>query len=141
MPPVEQPQRRSAVTVLCVTQAPTLDGEIGLHEWPGAALSLDRDPSRWGASGVPISGNLCYDDHCLYVAVSAGYYEINKLRKGVAWGKDDGAEIAIAGHSPDGRPATFVIRGYPNGTVVPTNNSVLVRRQALATFDAQGSRK
>ena len=117
MPPVPKPGRRSAAVVVRAAQAPTLDGEIGAEEWPGPALSLDRDPSRWGASGVPISGEISYDDRFLYVAVSAGIYDIKKLRQGTAWGKDDGAEIAIAGKTPEGKPVTFVIRSYPNGTV------------------------
>lgn len=117
MPPVPQPQRRPAVVMVRATQPPILDGEIGLQEWPGPALNLDRDPSRWGASGVPSGANITYDDRFLYVAVSAGLYQINKLRKGTAWGKDDGAEIAIAGCLADGDPTIFVIRGYPGGAV------------------------
>ena len=117
MPPVKPPGRRGVASIVRVSKAPTLDGEIGAEEWPGPALRLDRDPSRWGASGVPISGEVSHDDGFLYVAVSAGIYDIKKLREGTAWGKDDGAEIAIAGKSPDRKPVTFVIRGYPNGTV------------------------
>ena len=117
MPPVEKPRRRPPAVAFRVKQAPTLDGQIGLEEWPASGLSIDRDPSRWGASGVPIGANLCYDDQCLYVGVSTGYYQIHKLRKGTRWGQDDGAEIALGGRLPDGRPATFVIRGYPNGAV------------------------
>ena len=117
MPPAPQPGRRGAAAVVRATEAPTLDGEIGSEEWPGPALRLDRDPSRWGASGVPISAEVSYDDRFLYVAVSAGIYDIKKLSEGNVWGKDDGAEIAIAGKTPEEEPATFVIRGYPSGTV------------------------
>ena len=117
MPPTPQPGRRGAASVVRATEPPILDGEIGAEEWAGPALRLDRDPSRWGASGVPISGEISYDDHFLYVAVSAGIYDIKNLREGAVWGKDDGAEIAIGGKTPDGEPVTFVVRGYPNGTV------------------------
>jgi hypothetical protein len=117
MPRVPQPGRRGAAAVVRATEAPTLDGEIGSKEWPGPALTLNRDPSRWGASGVPISAEISYDDRFLYVAVSAGIYDMKKLREGTAWGNDDGAEIAIAGKTSEGKPVTFVIRGYPNGTV------------------------
>jgi len=118
MPPVTRPVRRtSPVVVVRVSQPPTLDGEVGADEWPGEGLGLDREPSRWPASGVPVGAELCYDDQCLYVAVSAGLYQINKLRTGTAWGKDDGAEICIAGRTTDGKPATFVIRGFAGGAL------------------------
>ena len=42
---------------------------------------------------------------------------MTQITKGTAWGQDDGAEIALAGKRADGRPATFVLRGYPNGTL------------------------
>ena len=35
-----------------------------------------------------------------------------KVSTGSAWGKDDGVEICLAGQTPDGKPATFVVRGY-----------------------------
>ena len=117
IPPVPQPRRRPAATVVRATRPPTLDGEVGSQEWPGEALGLDRDPSRWSSSGVPVFGEICYDERFLYVAVSAGVYDMKKLRNGTNWGKDDGAEIAIAGTLPDGKPAAFVIRGYPSGAV------------------------
>ncbi len=117
MPPVPQPQRRPAAPVVRAAQPPVLDGKIGQQEWPGPALQLDRDPTRWGASGVPSGFNVAYDDRFLYFAVSAGLYQIKNLRNGKTWGTDDGAEIAIGGRLPDGRSTVFVIRGYPDGTV------------------------
>jgi hypothetical protein len=117
MPPTPKPGRRAPIAVVRVAPAPVLDGEVGAEEWPGATLNLDREPSRLAAIGVPSAGEVGYDDRFLYVAVSAGFYDDKKLRTGTTWGQDDGAEIAIAGRLPDGRPTTFVIRAYPNGTV------------------------
>ncbi|MFA6543519.1 MAG: right-handed parallel beta-helix repeat-containing protein [Limisphaerales bacterium] len=118
MPPVTPPTRRtSPVVVVRVAQPPALDGEVGADEWPGDGLGLDREPSRWPASGVPVGAELCYDDQCLYVAISAGLYQINMLRTGTAWGKDDGAEICIAGQTADGKPATFIIHGFAGGAL------------------------
>ncbi len=116
MPASPAPGPRGPAIAVRVTQAPTLDGEIGVEEWPGPALNLDRDPTRWPASGVPSYAEACYDERCLYVAVSAGQYQISRLRKGTTWGTDDGVEIAIGGRLPDGRPTTFVLRGYAGGT-------------------------
>ncbi len=118
MPPVMRPGRRTLPAIVVrVSRPPTLDGKIGADEWPGEGLNLDREPSRWPASGVPVAAKLCYDDQCLYVAVSAGLYQINKLRTGTAWDKDDGVEICIAGRTTDGKPATFVIRGFAGGSL------------------------
>ncbi len=44
-------------------------------------------------------------------------FEPARISPGSAWETDDGVEIDIAGKTPDGQPATFVIRGYANGTL------------------------
>ena len=118
MPPVAEPKRMTwSATAVRVDQPPALDGEIASDEWPGGLLRLDRDPSRWAASGAPVFAELAYDDQCLYVAVNAVAFDVSKLRNGTAWGEDDGAEVCIAGKTPDNKPAVFVIRGFPGGTI------------------------
>lgn len=113
LPPAAPPARRTTpVSISRVTRPPTLDGEIGWDEWPTASASLDRTPSRWPASGAPAFAKLAYDDQCLYVAVNVVMFDVTKLSKGTRWGKDDGAEVCIAG-----KAGTFVIHGFPNGTV------------------------
>jgi hypothetical protein len=71
---------------------------------------VDREPSRWGASGAPAFVRLAYDDQCLYVAVNVVLFDIGKLSSGDVWGRDDGAEICIAGDK-----GTFVLRGFAGG--------------------------
>ena len=118
MPPVAKPKRKTwAASAVRVSQPPALDGEIGSDEWPGGSLRLDRDPSRWRASGAPVFAELAYDDQCLYVAVNVVAFDVSTLREGTAWGEDDGAEICIAGETPNGKPAAFVVRGFPGGEV------------------------
>ncbi len=118
MPPVAKPKRMTwSASAVRVAEAPTLDGEIGADEWPGVLLGLNRDPSRYSASGAPVFAELAYDDHCLYVAVNVVAFDVTKLREGTAWGQDDGAEIAIGGKTPDGKEVHFVIRGFPDGTL------------------------
>ena len=113
MPPTPPTGRRSApIRVVRVPQPPTLDGEIGWEEWPGGLLNLDREPSRWSASGAPVFAEIAYDDRYLYAAVNVVMFDVSKLRKGSTWGKDDGAEICIAGDK-----ATFVLRGFTDGTI------------------------
>jgi hypothetical protein len=113
MPPTPPPARRTTpVSVVRVSKPPTLDGEIGWDEWPGALWSLDREPSRWSASGAPVFARIAYDEQCLYVAVNVVAFDVTKLRPGSAWGKDDGAEVCIAGVQ-----GTFVLRGFADGTI------------------------
>jgi hypothetical protein len=113
MPPVSPPGRRTApFQVERVAQPPKLDGEIAPDEWPDQRLSVDREKSRWSASGAPASARLGYDDRNLYVAVEVAMFDVAKLSKGSVWGEDDGMEIAIAGTG-----ATYVIRGFANGAV------------------------
>lgn len=117
MPPVPAPARRtSSVAVERVSKPPILDGEIGWDEWPRAMVNLDREPSRWSASGAPVFAKLAYDGQCLYVAINVTVFEADKLTAGAKWGKDDGAEVCIAGKTPEGKPVAFVIHGFAGGT-------------------------
>jgi len=112
MPVAAAPGRRTyPVTVVRAVHAPVLDGEIGAEEWPGSFQGIDREPSRWGASGAPAFVKIAYDDECLYVAVNVVLFDIGKLNKGSTWGKDDGAEVCIAGDK-----GTFVLRGFADGS-------------------------
>ena len=117
MPPTKPPARRTySATAERVAQPPVIDGEIGWDEWPHKLYDLDRAPSRWSSTGAPVFAKLAYDDQCLYVAINAVSFDITKLSKGTTWGKDDGAEVCIAGKTPDGKPAIFVIHGFAGGT-------------------------
>ena len=113
MPASPPPARRSwPFEAARVARAPVIDGEIGDEEWPGSVQSVDRLPSRWGASGAPAFAKFAYDDRCLYVAVNTVLFDIGLLRKGEAWGADDGAEVCIAGAQ-----GTFVLRGFAGGAL------------------------
>jgi hypothetical protein len=118
MPPAAAPKHITwAVSVPRAARPPAFDGLYHAEDWPGGLVRLDRDPSRWPATGAPVYAYLAYDDRFLYVAVNVAMFEASKLRSGTAWGKDDGAEFCIAGRTSDGRPATFVIRGFAGGAV------------------------
>lgn len=112
MPAATAPGRRTyPYSVTRVKRPPVLDGEIGADEWPGSFQSVDREPSRWSASGAPAFVKFAYDGQCLYVAVNVVLFDINKLNKGCKWGQDDGAEVCIAGGA-----GTFVLRGFAEGS-------------------------
>ncbi len=113
MPAADAPGRRTyPFAVARALQPPVLDGEIGTDEWPGSMQGVDREPSRWSASGAPAYAKFAYDDQCLYVAVNVVLFDIAKLSTGGTWGKDDGAELCIAGDK-----AAFVLRGFADGTL------------------------
>jgi hypothetical protein len=118
MPAADPPKRMTwSAAAVRVAEPPALDGEIGSDEWPGSLLRLDRDPTRWPASGAPVFAELAYDDQCLYVALNVVTFDVSTLGTGKVLGEDDGAEVSISGNAPDGRPVTFVMRGFPDGTV------------------------
>jgi hypothetical protein len=106
-----------AVSVPLVAHPPAFDGQFHAEDWPGGLVRLDREPSRWPATGAPVYAYLAYDDRFLYVAVNVAMFDASKLRTGTAWGKDDGAEFCIAGQTSEGKPVAFMIRGFAGGTV------------------------
>jgi hypothetical protein len=111
MPAAKAPGRRSyPFGVVQVAQPPVLNGLMGSDEWPGSITGISREPSRWGVSGAPAFAKFAYDDQNLYVAVKVVLFDINKLSRGAQWGRDDGAEICIAGAK-----GTFVVRGLADG--------------------------
>jgi len=112
------PDRKTyAAPATRVATPPTLDGDIGSTEWPGKLFTLDREPARHNVGGAPVLAKFAYDDTCLYVAANCTMFPPAKIRSGATWGEDDGVEICLAGRTPDGEPATFVIRGYAGGAV------------------------
>jgi hypothetical protein len=97
------------------------DTNPGSKEQPLATFEAARDVARKTAGGphriVVLPGEFAYDDQCLYVAATVNMFVPAKISEGSTWGTDDGVEISIAGKTSDGKPATFVVRGYANGTV------------------------
>ena len=119
MPAAPAPGRRTyPVPAVRMPHPPVLDGEMGTEEWPGSLQSIDREPSRWSASGAPAFAKFAYDDQCLYVAVNVVLFDITKLSKGSAWGKHDGVEVCIAGDK-----GTFVLHGFADGSLASVTDA------------------
>jgi hypothetical protein len=118
MPAEPAPARKTSPAVAVrVSAAPAIDGDIKTAEWPGKLQTLDREPSRFTVGGAPVLAKFAYDDTCLYVAANVTMFGPAKVTTNSTWGKDDGVEICIAGKAPDGKPVTFVVRGYPCGAL------------------------
>ncbi len=118
MPTEPAPERKpGAAEAVRVTSAPVIDGEIKTAEWPGKLLTLDREPSRYSVGGAPTLAKFAYDDRFLYVAANVTMFGPAKVSTNAVWGKDDGVEICIGGKAPDGKPTTFVLRGFAGGVL------------------------
>jgi hypothetical protein len=117
MPFVPVPARKTRpLEVMRSAKAPILDGQLLKDEWPGTFQPLDRESTRRLCSGAPVTAKFSYDNKFLYIGAMLTMFDIANISKGDKWGKDDGVEISIGGFDK-GKPATFVIRAYFNGTV------------------------
>ncbi len=110
-------RKANAAEAARVASAPAINGEITTAEWPGKLQSLDREPSRFRVGGAPVLAKFAYDDQCLYVAANVTMFGPAKVSTNSVWGKDDGVEICLAGVAPDGKPATFIVRGFAAGAL------------------------
>lgn len=118
MPASTPPVRRTwAYAVVGAKASPVIDGDMGWDEWPGELAAMDKEPSRWGASGAPAFAEFAWDERCLFVAVNLVAFDVSTVRTGCVWGVDDGAEVCIAGAGADGKPAVFVLRGFAGGSL------------------------
>jgi hypothetical protein len=117
--PSEPPPGRKAYAAAAerTTVAPTIDGDIKTGEWPGKLETLDREPSRFSVGGSPALAKFAYDDQHLYVAANVTMFGPAHVSTNAAWGKDDGVEICVAGQTADGKPATYVLRGFAGGAL------------------------
>jgi hypothetical protein len=109
-------QKTGSIQAMHSIKAPTLDGDIAIDEWPGGFQRLDRLPSRQSFSGAPVMVKFSYDKKYLYIGALMNMFDINNISKGDKWRKDDGVEISLGGFDK-GKPVTYVIRAYVNGTI------------------------
>lgn len=118
VPAEPPPGRKTAATVVeRAATAPAIDGEIKTGEWPGKLLTLDREPARYAVGGSPTLAKFAYDDQYLYVSANVTLFGPAKVSTNSVWGQDDGVELCVAGRTPDGQPATFVVRGFAGGAL------------------------
>jgi len=117
MPFVPVPQHKTRpVEVKNIVKPPAIDGKLSPDEWPGDFQRLDRLPSRWPYSGAPVLVKLSWDNRNLYIGVLVTMFDTTNISRGDKWKKDDGIEISLSGFVK-GKPATFVLRSFVNGTL------------------------
>ena len=118
MPYVPIPAHKTRpIEVMRSIKAPMPDGDLATDEWTGAFQRLDREPSRQAYSGAPVMVKFSWDNKFLYIGAIMSMFDIINISQGDNWGKDDGVEISVGGFTDKGKPVTFVIRAYVNGTV------------------------
>ena len=110
------------VEVIRTGKAPSLDGELSYNEWTGEFQRLDREISRMPYSGAPVIVKFSYDNRYLYLGALISMFDVNNISKGSRWKKDDGIEIAIKG-TDKGKPMTYVIRTFVDGTVLSVTDA------------------
>jgi len=98
---------RPALVVSKVAAVPTGD-------WPGEPVAMAQTPSAVPLSATPASARIIRTADQLLVRVTV---PAKVVTKGTAWRTDDGAEICLAGKTPDGKAVIWVIRGYADGTL------------------------
>lgn len=113
MDPPEPP--KAAAVVAKLMPAPKLDAVVEAEEWPVPAVTLDRDSKSFVPGGPPSRAQVGYDAENLYVSLQVNRFHGTSVTDGDVWEKDDGAEIRIQGHSPDGKEVMFTIHGFAGG--------------------------
>ena len=97
-------------------EPPTLDGKLGGDEWPPGGPSLGERPDQLRARGAPLVAKFCADKSHLYVGVNVVSMFPKERKLGRVWATDEGVEIAVSGKRPDGKPVTYVLRGFTDGS-------------------------
>ncbi|MDP6355046.1 MAG: right-handed parallel beta-helix repeat-containing protein [Planctomycetota bacterium] len=100
-----------------LTKPPVLDGKLNGEEWPPGGRSLSECPDQRRARGAPIMVKFAADTSALYVGLSVVSMFPEDRKLGHTWGTDEGVEIAVQGKLADGKPVTYVLRGFADGTL------------------------
>jgi hypothetical protein len=103
------------LAVAAVPTPPVVDGKSAQGEWPGKPLTLAQTPAGVPLSAAPCAASVVRHGGDLYVRIVVPVRAPARLTKGHAWRTDDGAEVCIQGHRPDGKPAVWVVHGFASG--------------------------
>lgn len=87
---------------------------IPAGDWPGEAIPLAQTPSAVPLSAPPATAHALRTADALLVQITV---PTKAVTKGNAWRADDGAEICLAGKTPEGKAVIWVVRGYANGAL------------------------
>lgn len=136
------PRNTTPVVALRVTKPVVVDGVLTPGEWPEAEFLMKETPSRDPIYGEPCVAKVCHDGANLYVTVTVPISDTSKLKRGEAWGKNDGAEVCfqdIAGKKPG---PVFVLHGMVSGSLESSTDAgapgdVATKLEKAARFAAK----
>ena len=115
--PAHKPRNKPKYAkVAPMANPPVLDGKLGGDEWPSGGSSLSELPDQRRARGAPLVAKFCADKDHLYVGVSVVTMFPEERKLGRVWATDEGVEIAVEGKLADGKPVTYVLRGFTDGS-------------------------
>ncbi len=115
--PIERKLRKTPRTMKAtpLAAAPKVDGVLELGEWPDSSTGFVETPQQQAGRGAPAVFKACVHDGSLYLAVIVVTMDPEQTRTGSEWGKDDAVEVALGGTDADGKPITWVLRGFAGG--------------------------
>lgn len=118
--PVERKLRKTpkTMTAIRLDARPKADGVFELGEWPDASTSFGETPEQLSGRGAPAVFKACLHDGALCLAVVVVTMDPDRVSKGAQWGRDDAVEVALGGKSADGKPVTWVLRGFAQGQLL-----------------------
>jgi hypothetical protein len=119
-------------------QAPVIDGRLGGDEWPSGGADLSELPDQRRARGAPILAKLCADATNLYVGVVVVSMFPEDRKLGRVWGQDEAMELTLQGQRADGKPVTYVLRGFAGGAVESLTAGGASQSEAQALAQAIG---
>lgn len=136
-----QPRHAEALRVPRVGTVPVIDGKVSAAEWSVPALPVRDTPARTPLAGKPATLRLAHDGTTLFVAVSVPLPAGAVLRRGAAWGHDDGAEVCFRDASGAKPGPTFVLHGFAagqltSGTEAGASEAAASKLAAAARFAA-----
>ena len=118
--PVQRKVRKTprTMTATRLETLPKADGVLELGEWPDTSSSIRETPKQLSARGAPVVFKACLHDRSLCLAIVVVTMDSSLVRKDTQWGTDDAVEVALGGKSADGKPVTWVLRGFANGKLL-----------------------
>jgi len=102
-------------TVKRVAQPVTIDGKLTPSEWPDGELPLKQSPNRELLETPACVGRVCHDGSTLYVAVTVPVKDAAALKRGKAWGTDDGVEICFVDAKGALPVFSYAVHGFCGG--------------------------
>lgn len=105
-----------------LTATPTIDGTLGVGEWPAESATLSQNPDGGAIRTTPCKLSVGHDGESLYVAVTVPLQDAAALKRGEQWDRDDAAEVCFQDTSAAKPEPVFVLHGFATGKFESVSN-------------------